>query len=91
MTSPAPSAAGGSRTLAYVVAGVVATIPGIFVFGELLGLYGAITLEVVLWIAGMAAAHTAFGMRGHLGPAHPARLGAARALRQTGPLRPRRW
>ena len=52
MTSPAPTAAGGSRTLAYVVAGVVATIPGIFVFGELLGLYGAITLEVVLWIAG---------------------------------------
>jgi len=52
MTSAAPNRSGGSRTAAYLVAGALATLPGILLVTTFLGLTVAVGAAVVAWAAG---------------------------------------
>ncbi len=53
MVSPNPSSVSGSRTAAYLVAGALATIPGMVLLLGFFGPYGALGGAVVAWTSGI--------------------------------------
>lgn len=53
MTSPERSAASGSRTAAYLVAGALGTVPAVLLLARFVGLYGAVGAVVVVWACGL--------------------------------------
>jgi hypothetical protein len=53
VTSPVPSVRPGSRSAAYLVAGVLATVPAGFVLMAYLGAYAGLGAVVMLWTTGV--------------------------------------